>query len=195
MHQSSTSRLYFFRLPTFNPSSCIFLSYTCNAHLILLILQASCLPAINSIFTYTQIAMASSSKRKRQHPFSSSNSNTSKFFHSSTAQAVGRGRPSARPQPSADRNHSETPSSSHSNARLSAARSRSIGLVSESFTPEDDRQVLAREESDELDQVIAALDVKERGIVGCAYYVAREERLYCMEDVKSDGAEVIETCK
>ena len=61
------------------------------------------------------------------------------------------------------------------------------------FAPEDDRQVHEREGSDDLDQVIMALDMKERGALGCAYYLAQEERLYCMEDVKSGGAEVIES--
>lgn len=42
------------------------------------------------------------------------------------------------------------------------------------------------------DHVIMALDIKERGTVGCAYYVAREQRLMCMEDVPKGGLEVID---
>lgn len=37
-----------------------------------------------------------------------------------------------------------------------------------------------------------ALDIKERGTVGCAYYVAREERLFCMEDLPKGGLGMIE---
>jgi DNA mismatch repair protein MSH5 len=37
-----------------------------------------------------------------------------------------------------------------------------------------------------------AVDMKPRGTVGCAYYVAAEEKLYIMEDVELDGPDVIE---
>jgi DNA mismatch repair protein MSH5 len=39
-----------------------------------------------------------------------------------------------------------------------------------------------------------AIDMKEHGTVGCAYYVAREERLFCMEDVVHGGTDTVETC-
>jgi DNA mismatch repair protein MSH5 len=45
-----------------------------------------------------------------------------------------------------------------------------------------------------LDNVIMAIDMKEHGTVGCAYYVAREERLFCMEDVVHGGTDTVETC-
>ena len=54
-------------------------------------------------------------------------------------------------------------------------------------------------EEDEIDEsldvVVVALDIKERGTVGCAYYVAREERLFCMEDIDNGGMDVLDTCK
>jgi DNA mismatch repair protein MSH5 len=55
----------------------------------------------------------------------------------------------------------------------------------------------ARSEIDEelLDHIIVAVDVKESGHIGCAYYVAREERLFCMEDVPKGGNEILERCK
>ncbi|PNS19011.1 MutS 5 [Sphaceloma murrayae] len=40
-----------------------------------------------------------------------------------------------------------------------------------------------------------AINVRERGTVGCAYYVACEERLYCMEDVEHGGTDVVEALK
>ena len=43
-----------------------------------------------------------------------------------------------------------------------------------------------------LDHVIVAIDVKEKGRIGCAYYIAREERLLCMEDVPKGGLDTIE---
>jgi DNA mismatch repair protein MSH5 len=48
---------------------------------------------------------------------------------------------------------------------------------------------------DALAEVIMAVDLRERGTVGCCYYVAREEKLYCIEDVRFGGIEVIDTCK
>ena len=40
-----------------------------------------------------------------------------------------------------------------------------------------------------------AVDVKTRGTVGCAYYIAREQKLYFMEDVKFGGPDVVEACQ
>lgn len=49
-------------------------------------------------------------------------------------------------------------------------------------------------EDDFLDQVIVAIHLKEKGTVGCAYYVAAEERLLCMEEVSGGGMDIIERC-
>ncbi len=51
---------------------------------------------------------------------------------------------------------------------------------------------IQQDETDTLQEVIMAVDIKERGTVGCCYYVAREERLYFMEDVKLGGVDVVE---
>jgi DNA mismatch repair protein MSH5 len=48
---------------------------------------------------------------------------------------------------------------------------------------------------DDDEQVIMAVDIKERGTVGCCYYVAQEEKLYILCDVQSGGKEIIELCK
>lgn len=40
-----------------------------------------------------------------------------------------------------------------------------------------------------------AVDVRERGTVGCSYYVARLEKLYFMEDVKLGGIEIVDACE
>ncbi len=39
-----------------------------------------------------------------------------------------------------------------------------------------------------------AVDLRDKGTVGCAYYVAQDEKLYFMEDVKFGGPEILETC-
>jgi DNA mismatch repair protein MSH5 len=40
-----------------------------------------------------------------------------------------------------------------------------------------------------------AIDIKDKGKVGCAYYVAGEERLICMEEVIGGGSEIVEKCE
>jgi DNA mismatch repair protein MSH5 len=49
--------------------------------------------------------------------------------------------------------------------------------------------------NDELDHVVVAIDSMDRGKVGCAYYVAREESMFCMKDVAHGGLEIVETRK
>ena len=46
-----------------------------------------------------------------------------------------------------------------------------------------------------LSEVIVAVSITDRGTVGCAYYVARDEKLYFMEDVQMGGPDVIDACK
>ena len=40
-----------------------------------------------------------------------------------------------------------------------------------------------------------AVDIRERGMVGCAYYISREETLFCMEDLSGGGLDVLDTCE
>jgi DNA mismatch repair protein MSH5 len=49
-------------------------------------------------------------------------------------------------------------------------------------------------DADALDEIVMAVDMRERGTVGCAYYLAREGKLYFMEDVKLGGVETVENC-
>ena len=50
-------------------------------------------------------------------------------------------------------------------------------------------------DADALNEVIMAVDVRDRGTVGCSYYVARDEKLYFMEDVKLGGVDVVDACE
>jgi hypothetical protein len=59
---------------------------------------------------------------------------------------------------------------------------------------ENDEEVDMCEYDDAMNEVIMAVDFKDRSI-GCAYYVAREEKLCMMEDVKLAGLEVVDTLK
>ncbi|TKA64558.1 hypothetical protein B0A49_08259, partial [Cryomyces minteri] len=47
---------------------------------------------------------------------------------------------------------------------------------------------------DALNEVVMAVDLRDRGTVGCSYYLAREEKLYLMEDVRFGGVDIIDTC-
>jgi hypothetical protein len=46
-----------------------------------------------------------------------------------------------------------------------------------------------------LSEVIMAVNLTERGAIGCAYYVARTETLYFMEDVQMGDAEMVDSCE
>ncbi|GAB7338813.1 hypothetical protein MBLNU457_5511t2 [Dothideomycetes sp. NU457] len=58
---------------------------------------------------------------------------------------------------------------------------------------QDAEESLASDDS--LNEIVMAVNVQSRGTVGCAYYVAQEERLYFMEDVTLGGADVVEALK
>lgn len=58
--------------------------------------------------------------------------------------------------------------------------------------PERDADIDEREEDDSLNEVVMAVDLRDGGTVGCAYYIAREEKLYMMQDVISGGIDIVE---
>jgi len=47
---------------------------------------------------------------------------------------------------------------------------------------------------DDLSEVVMAVNMTDRGTVGCAYYVTRDEKLYFMEDAKLGGCEILDSC-
>jgi len=47
-------------------------------------------------------------------------------------------------------------------------------------------------EDDSIQEVVMAVDMRDRGTVGCCYYVAAQEALYLMADIKAAGLEVID---
>lgn len=47
---------------------------------------------------------------------------------------------------------------------------------------------------DDLGHIIAAIDIKDHGTVGCSYYSAGEEKLYLLGDICSGGMEIIDAC-
>lgn len=49
--------------------------------------------------------------------------------------------------------------------------------------------------SDDLHEVIMALDIRDNNKLGCAWYIAREEKMYLIEDVPGGGLPVAEICE
>lgn len=45
-----------------------------------------------------------------------------------------------------------------------------------------------------LSEVIMAVNLTDRGAIGCAYYVAQTETLYFMEDVQMGDSEMVDSC-
>lgn len=60
---------------------------------------------------------------------------------------------------------------------------------------ESDTEIQDREDADALNEIIMAVDVRERGTLGCAYYIAREEKLFLVEDIKLADLDIIDTLK
>lgn len=76
-----------------------------------------------------------------------------------------------------------------------AGRSTSREGSQDASAIESEAETERRENADAMNEVIMAVDMRERGTVGCAYYVARDEKLCLMEDIKMAGLEVVDTLK
>ncbi|KAL3473321.1 muts domain V-domain-containing protein [Aspergillus californicus] len=55
------------------------------------------------------------------------------------------------------------------------------------------RQRTAYRPRDDLDQVIASIDMKDAGTVGCSYYSAQEKKLYMLGDIRHSNTEILDT--
>jgi DNA mismatch repair protein MSH5 len=58
-------------------------------------------------------------------------------------------------------------------------------------TPSNDRDD-AEESDDTLIEIVMSVDMTPRGTVGCCYYVAKDEKLYFMEDIQCGDVDVID---
>ncbi|KAI4115013.1 MAG: hypothetical protein LQ345_004311 [Seirophora villosa] len=93
------------------------------------------------------------------------------------------------------RRESSAPSSSHLVSEHINPHPGGGQQRSPETAPEQDGDVEEREDDDSLNEVIMAVDLRDRGTIGCAYYVAREEKIYMMEDIRFGGTQFIETLK
>lgn len=50
-------------------------------------------------------------------------------------------------------------------------------------------------DDDNLDHIILACDKSRKNTIGCAYYVARDGILYCMQDITNAEGQVFEICE
>lgn len=87
-------------------------------------------------------------------------------------------------------------SSTHSASTVRAAR-RGPFLDSTSHEAPSEAQPYEPEDPDDdtLNEIIMAVDLTPRGTVGCCYYVAREEKLYFMEDIQWGEVDVVDARK
>lgn len=148
-------------------------------------------------------------KRSRFGHSSQSRSSRSFFLYKHKSRGEDAKRP---PQSSATgglRNRSDDSSSQHL-PRLPNNSSRSIpritsrghdssaaGIdVAESLvTLSTDDAESDSDENVDFNETIMAIDLRDHRTIGCAYYVAREQKLYVMEDVKMASMEMIDTLK
>jgi hypothetical protein len=67
--------------------------------------------------------------------------------------------------------------------------------ITEREVADQEAEAELNEEHEALNDIIMAIDMHGRGDIGCAYYVAREETLYFMEDIKSGGGDIVDNCE
>ena len=137
---------------------------------------------------------------KRRHqgstavtPASSSDLRASSFARSTPTHQVQRSQ--QRQQRPVKRVTLHTPSSQRSSESPFPQRQHHVRHEPPIPLAEDDAIIREREDADSLNEIIMGVDMRERGKVGCCYYVAREQKLYLMADVAYGGIEVIETCE
>lgn len=129
--------------------------------------------------------MAPRSQRKQQASHTSSSARTSQSWSSQRGRFK---RPSLPSQPSSRRcsidPHHNQASSNHHVPQDNAASQPQFHHATDN-----------EEANENLEQVVMAIDRQQKGTIGCAYYVASNETLYCLQDLPSGTLEAIETCK
>lgn len=82
-------------------------------------------------------------------------------------------------------------------AHLSAA-SRSQSILTNEHASDgaevQTRSALAHNH-DDISDIVMAIDMRDRGTVGCAYYVAEQEKLFLVEDMKHASVDMIDMCE
>ena len=89
------------------------------------------------------------------------------------------------------------PRSLGANSAASLSAPRDPDVFQQSSTPVHARIIQEQdgdevEEDESLAERIMAVDMRNRGDIGCCYYVAQHEALYLLEDIRSAGLETID---
>lgn len=129
--------------------------------------------------------MAARFKRKRRASHTSSSARTSQSWSSQ------RGRFKRPSLPS----HSSSRTRSIDAPYNQASSHHHIPQDRDASQPQPNHAADNEEVDEDLEQVVMAIDRQQKGTVGCAYYVASDETLYCLQDVIDGSLEAIETCK
>ncbi|KAH7330304.1 muts domain V-domain-containing protein [Rhexocercosporidium sp. MPI-PUGE-AT-0058] len=134
-------------------------------------------------------------KRRRlgsEAPSHRSSSSRPQSFSSlgSVPRSLAQSSPALPPLPRQNRISLKAPGSESS--VFSSQRDRDV-VCTEIYETEE--EIEARENSDAVNEIIMAIELKNRGTIGCAYYSAREEKLYLMADIKMADLDMIETLK
>jgi len=138
---------------------------------------------------------------QRYHSQRSSATSRSTNVNGNNFRGRSRGRGRSKPTGSLSSLRGRTPQLTGRRRPTGTSRSTDGGTLSSATTGHDERRVsqpAASHEDDELDDlaaVIMAVDLRERGTVGCAYYSAQMETLYVMEDAKYGNAELVGQCE
>ena len=130
--------------------------------------------------------MAPRFKRKRQASQTSSSARTSQ---SSTSHSGRVKRPSIFSQSSSRTGQPEPHHNQTANRRHDILQGNPLAQPQHHHAADTD------EVNEDLEQVVMAIDRQQKGTIGCAYYVAREEKLFCLQDVTIGSLEAIETCE
>ncbi|KAF2832856.1 hypothetical protein CC86DRAFT_414515 [Ophiobolus disseminans] len=69
-------------------------------------------------------------------------------------------------------------------------------FINDSTSTRAPSESIARDEQDDtLNEVIMAVDLTPRGTVGCCYYVARDEKMFFMEDIQMGDVDVVDALR
>jgi DNA mismatch repair protein MSH5 len=131
--------------------------------------------------------MAPRNKRKRQASHTSASAHTCQRLDSFNRRCD---RPSLPSQPSSHRGsvNFNPPSQTASHGHPSPRDGASTQL-------DGDDALDHGEVNEDLEQVVLAIDRQRKGTVGCAYYSAREEKLYCLQDMENGTMDAVESCE
>ena len=127
-------------------------------------------------------------RHKGSHTSASSRSSRTGSSRSSTVSRCSKARSSsvASVRPPTHRQQSQHAPFVQTSSRVAPSDAQqSGGLAPENEDANDDT----------LSEVIMAIDMTPRATVGCCYYVAREERLYFMEDIRVGDVDIVDTCR